>query len=802
MHLGKYSSLAGLLLLGTCILVLGWFAQYRSIQTLQIRGVEYRSAPEADQNGAVSHITGPVSVKEIKRSLELNSLDISFEFSTQEPTFSYGNLFQTGDSIDAIRMELQPPSNLVLVLGDGKLFPLSNIIQIGKYHDVQLKYDRDRFLKVSVDKTEVLNITDKGVLAGKFDISNMVVGSGLARQRTLIGSVKDFNLNGAYSYYGRTAQLSWWILIFLCCAVMPMFLRGTIDKVTDEGDAQPIKGQLHSNHIGLLMFAALGIGLFMALRLPIYPDEVAFRILLERFFQSGGYKTSLTPYCVEGFQVVPPHLTKLSAIAWSLLGQINSAIAYRLFPSTLLVLSLGSLYWYVRRHYKGTNPWFLVLFVPGVSIYALVILRPEIFIATSMVILAISGLSVARIDNSNPGNLLLISVIVTVLFILVSYVHPKALYLVLPTLITLGLVFEKVIHSPIRVACVTMLVFSVILTTYDSIHIHSLGYVSCKSFPEIQNKMTSMGVNILGVFDNLSNFISDLSIANDKMRYDRTLSQLIFRSDYDSAVLPNVPASFLLIKVVNFMIKVAALATFAYVTFITILNAIKLIRKRRIEREFLVYLGIGAVAACQFYLNSTKNWYDISLSIFSLGILAFIGSNISQLNTETPSTKVIDITANMLQWAIAFAALFSLGINYQFIYSEFVHGYVGPGISTQMPLSQIERFIQTQFKYDYEDNSRPIITDDLTYHPFRAHAKIYPVTYLLLNANQRALQPNANNEPASVIDVVLNGGRLTGITRCNLWSVFDSTWKTTLLDRRTFITDQDIAIDICRWEVH
>lgn len=254
--------MVGLLLLGACIFALGWFAQSKSFQTFQIRGIEYLGVPDASMASG-SPNTGPVSVKKINHPLELNSLDISFEFMTQEPTFSYGNLFQTGDSIDAIRMELQPSSNLVLVISDGKLYPLSKSIQIGKYHGVRLKYERNQFLIVSVDETEVLNITDKGVLAGKFDISNIMLGTGLARQRTLVGSVKNFNLNGAYSYYDRAASLSRWMLIFLCCIVFLMSLpRGPIVEVAGEGDATPTISALVDNIVMYgfsLVFVAMGL---------------------------------------------------------------------------------------------------------------------------------------------------------------------------------------------------------------------------------------------------------------------------------------------------------------------------------------------------------------------------------------------------------------------------------------------------------------------------------------------------------------------------------------------------------------
>jgi len=204
----RFLSITGLLFFGLCIFALGWFAQSKSFQMLQIHGVEYLGAPSVGQGGVVS-------VKEIKSPHELNSMDISFEFMTQEPTFSYGNLFQTADSINAIRMELQPSSNLVLVLGSSNVFPLSSSIQIGKYYDVRLTYEREHFFKVFVDKKEVLNVTDKKLLAGGFDISNIVVGTGLAKQRMLVGEVKNFNLNGTYSYLNRIGSLSRWLLVVM-----------------------------------------------------------------------------------------------------------------------------------------------------------------------------------------------------------------------------------------------------------------------------------------------------------------------------------------------------------------------------------------------------------------------------------------------------------------------------------------------------------------------------------------------------------------------------------------------------------
>lgn len=539
----------------------------------------------------------------------------------------------------------------------------------------------------------------------------------------------------------------------------------------------------------LLIAVLLLIALFMTLRLPIYPDEIAYRILLERFFQSGGYKSSITPYCIEGFQVAPPRLLMFSAMVWSFLGEINSAIAYRVIPISLLILSLGSLYWFSWQYKLRSKSWFLLLFLPGVTIYGLVILRPEIFIVSSIVMLMISGLYVTKTDKLNI--LLSVAVLVTVQFILVCFVHPKALYLILPTLITLVLIFEKVLLSTVRATLIVIFIASVLLATYDALEIHRLGYASCNDFPEIQRAMNSLNVNVFDFFKDRSKFISNLLIANDSVRFDRTLSQLAFKSGYDIGVLPDVNSNDFSRNILNSTIKTTVLATFAYVLLIIISIGVETLQKRHVERSFIVYLGVSLAVGCQFFFNIPKNWYDISLSVFSLGTLAFVGSGLFQAQSDVVIVEITNSLARILQPLIAITIIFSLYFNYNFIYKKYVNGYVGPGISTELSINKFNEFIKNKFPLDYVNKSQPIIIDDLTYHTFSNRARAYPITYLMLNAR---------NNPGT-IDIVLSGETLIGVTRCSLWAGFDSIKTTTLLERVTFISNLNNPIEICKWVV-
>jgi hypothetical protein len=350
----KYSALAGLLLLGVCILILAWLSQSKSFQTLQIRDVEYLGAPNAGQDLAASHNTGPVPVKAIKDSPELDSLDISFEFSTQEPTFSYGNLFQTGDSVNAIRMELQPSSNLVLILGDGKIFPLSSSIQLGKYHGVHLKYERNHFFKVFVDGAEALNISNKELLAGKFDISNIVVGTGMAGQRTLLGSVRNFNLDEEYSITSLIPIISRCILALIFTGLLYFFIRK--ENITVAGGTNYFRDLADQKPMATIA-ALSAFQLILMLALPAYRNVVITYLFL--FVIGINLYLALTPTFLKErffYLIFIPFngLIVLSIFGGYFIG-FSIAINY-LLPTLLSITGLGYL-----LNYKFNNSKFILL---------------------------------------------------------------------------------------------------------------------------------------------------------------------------------------------------------------------------------------------------------------------------------------------------------------------------------------------------------------------------------------------------------------------------------------------------------
>src|ERR1035437_5353409 len=138
--------------------------------------------------------------------------------------------------------------------------------------------------------------------------------------------------------------------------------------------------------LSILVFLVLVI--CQARLLPIYPDEVAYKIFLERFFLNGEVKQSLTPYCMEGFRAHVPFPLLPAAVAWSALQTLGiGGMSFRLVPLVALGGTIGLLVLNgLRRGDAGIwRP--LLLLGLGPALYGLVILRPEILVIFTGVVL-------------------------------------------------------------------------------------------------------------------------------------------------------------------------------------------------------------------------------------------------------------------------------------------------------------------------------------------------------------------------------------------------------------------------------
>ncbi|WP_341915054.1 hypothetical protein [Polaromonas sp. YR568] len=230
----KAHDLVLVILLSVAALFVGWVGFNKQHQSVQFQNIEYRGNSSADANGKSRPTTTPLQLAVLPKGAELQSLDISLNFEVADDGLSYGNLFQTGDSDKAIRMEFQPPNNLVLILGDGKILPVSDSIQAGRQYFLRLQYAASKLFLVNLNGLEVLSAPNMKSYAEKLDISHIVVGTGLAAKRTLAGSIKNFNLDAAYKTEAPLGILL--LLGVLMLALLCLVGRNAITQVRGAGE--------------------------------------------------------------------------------------------------------------------------------------------------------------------------------------------------------------------------------------------------------------------------------------------------------------------------------------------------------------------------------------------------------------------------------------------------------------------------------------------------------------------------------------------------------------------------------------
>ncbi len=168
------------------------------------------SSEQLQFNSQIS--SGFINLLSEKDSALLVDAKINFYFINKDPSFSYGNLFQTSSMQDGVRFELQPKNKLVLITGEGHLYPVSENVQPNQPYKIELEYLRKKYITVNFDGVKVLDIQDPEITGLKFYLQNFVVGSGYSLSRPFNGEISNFQANILYSKSTLIATLSTWAL--------------------------------------------------------------------------------------------------------------------------------------------------------------------------------------------------------------------------------------------------------------------------------------------------------------------------------------------------------------------------------------------------------------------------------------------------------------------------------------------------------------------------------------------------------------------------------------------------------------
>ncbi|MFT3940990.1 hypothetical protein [Rhodopseudomonas sp.] len=162
------------------VLTLSLFAvtQFRVAQNaFEITGTEYKNSLERPAPPALVW----------KQDRPIEGFKLSFEARYDDN--SYGNFFQTSDGQNSIRLEVQPPGKVFLILAETTVAPLKGDWRKGDWHRLSLEATKGG-IDISVDGQPALH----SVAPGGWVLDNVAVGTGLGMKRGLIGGVRDVRL--------------------------------------------------------------------------------------------------------------------------------------------------------------------------------------------------------------------------------------------------------------------------------------------------------------------------------------------------------------------------------------------------------------------------------------------------------------------------------------------------------------------------------------------------------------------------------------------------------------------------------
>ena len=456
-----------------------------------------------------------------------------------------------------------------------------------------------------------------------------------------------------------------------------------------------------------------------SLRFPIYPDEITNIFIVGNIDFSNSRKLWLIPSCLNSPLFINEIIVPIAAINSWFYALISNHQILRL---TSLVLGLWMLFFWrfsIAQHganLKNTIYSFLIIFWPIFFINTFLYIRPEKLILLFLIL--------CLHTYYNKKYTYYYFIIISIIFCLCLYNHPKAYYF---SPIYLYILFNFIdIKKPITTIFYILIAFYVLSFAIFYYPIHNITW-PCPNIEYINNIVKNYAVNPLLIIKDPVEFFVSLYGANDFIRIERALWQILLRQNYDIGYLPSLINSNIIISIVN--------APFLLLLILFYLNFVdRLIYIKNLFFPF-IYILINIMI---LIFSANKSAYDISLFFVSNALIApYILSN------SIKNSKVIIIM-------VVTVSLFG----YIKILTKINGGWVGPDTSVVKIIdnSKIATIFSTYINnYDY------VLYDDSTFFAVRNQNKIIqPITYFKAYGDKLP----------DIVKNNLNGNAYLVVTRC------------------------------------
>jgi hypothetical protein len=476
----------------------------------------------------------------------------------------------------------------------------------------------------------------------------------------------------------------------------------------------------------LLSFLVLLVLLIsQACLLPIYPDEVAYKIFLERFFLNGEVKQSVTPFCMEGFRAHVPLPLLPAAVAWSALQTLGIQwMSFRLVPLVALGGTIGLLVLNSLRCGDAGIWRPLLLLGLGPALYGLVILRPEILVIFAGVVLFFVNRTLA--SQHRAGAVTALILLNAAIFCAIAYVHPKALYLT--PLVLLGMIFGclNLATALQRWGLLAVGFMLMVGLVSSALSLHRLQFLDCPDVPAIQDILRKQSVNLLTAFSDPEQFSDTLQAALSSETWSNTIEKLQFQADYEVNYLPANEQFDGMANWVNGLILIIFAVALAYIVLKILCVGMR--RSWAERRELALICALAAAFLFPAVANLTRHWYETS---FLVGAIAVIAALLYPIKiSEKPFGPALLIANGIAGTALAIGAVMTFLVIRTHLSEPLKTGFAGTSAFVKADPGDVSRVVaSTVAKYGI-DPRQAIIVDDMTYGPLRSHPIVVPITYL------------------------------------------------------------------------
>jgi hypothetical protein len=401
-----------------------------------------------------------------------------------------------------------------------------------------------------------------------------------------------------------------------------------------------------SRSLAAVAVAFLAVTFGFSLFIPLFIDEIDWKLLQSRLFLDGFVNISLYPQCGAAFAVQPPLIFVPVRVLDALLyADLLPFLKLRALGIATALAWIATAVWMLRRSIAAHCAWsslvIIVAFYLGIGLlpFLLVINRPEQLLLFGLIVVLLAPFVVRPTLRAELA--WTVTIVVVAIFLFAA--HPKSLFFLPMIGASILLVSWR---WSLRVPALGAVIYGAFVG-YNYWMIRN----SCPANPALAK---AFATQILSPAQAVADPVSFLKQAvQSLLRFQAYLGPIRFTSTYQAAWLPPHFVAEPLAQVVNIGILMVLIGMLAALVAAIIILALKSCRERRLSRRMVMSITLLASFIALATFQNRKHFYEASLVVPLLGVAALVAvpAGLPQVGRVlTAFLVVVSLSSQALLW--------------------------------------------------------------------------------------------------------------------------------------------------------